>query len=182
MLRKFVIRLLTAMLKYIGAEARSQLYSSLYVSYQNDQYRQYRKKYSISELFKFNGKDILFYGEGKIICGENSYIGNYSSIQAGENCTVTIGNNCHISHNVRIYTVSNLADQAFNAPVKQAVEANVTIDDYVWIGANVFINPGVSIGRNSVIGANSVVSKNIPPNTIWAGAPIKLLKEKTNKI
>jgi maltose O-acetyltransferase len=182
MLRKIIIKSLRLTLRYIGSNGRSQLYGMLYSSYQHEQYNRYRKNYNISERFKFNGKDILFYGEGKILCGENSYIGNYSTIQSCKDCVVHIGSNCHISHNVRIYTTSNIADQSFNTPVKQTINGSVIIEDYVWIGANVFINPGISIGRNSVIGANSVVSKNIPPNTIWAGAPIKLLKEKVNKI
>jgi maltose O-acetyltransferase len=116
-------------------------------SYQDRQYQRLRKEYSISDNFVFNGKDINFYGDGNIVCGENSYIGSYSTIQAGKNCMVTIGKNCHISHNVRIYTESNVADQPFDSGDKELISQNVTVEDYVWIGANVFINPGSTIGK-----------------------------------
>ncbi|EKF9070797.1 acyltransferase, partial [Vibrio cholerae] len=55
---------------------------------------------------------------------------------------------------------------------------DVYIDDYSWIGANVFIGPGVKIGRNSVVGANSVVTCDIPDNQIWGGVPARLIRTK----
>jgi maltose O-acetyltransferase len=144
-------------------------------------YVNYYEKYSIHKLFRFNGSFINFYGEGQIIAGENSYIGSYSTIQASEKYKVVIGKNTSISHNVRIYTESNFADQDFSLPVKIKKYGDVIIGDFVWIGANVFINPGVSIGDNSVVGANSVVTKDIPANSIYGGVPAKLIKNKTIK-
>lgn len=142
-------------------------------------YSLYRSKYSICKSFKFNGDNIEFYGPGEIICKENSYIGSYSTVQAFQGTKVEIGKKCQISHNVRIYTNTLIADQDFSSTNKIEKNADVTIGDYVWVGANVFINPGVSIGSNSVVGANSVVTKNIPPNCIYGGVPAKLIKFKT---
>lgn len=51
-------------------------------------YSELRNKYNIHPSFRFNGMFIYFYGEGKIEIGENSYIGWYSTIQAGENLLV----------------------------------------------------------------------------------------------
>ena len=59
-------------------------------------------------------------------------------------------------------------------------KGNVIIEDFVWIGANVFINPGVTIGKNSIVGANSVVVRDLPPNGIYGGVPAKLIKLKSN--
>lgn len=139
----------------------------------------FSKKYSINKNFRYNGVFIKFYGEGQIIAGEGSYIGSYSTIQASKNYKVIIGQNTSISHNVRIYTESNFADQDFSKKNKAAKYGNVEIGNYVWIGANVFINPGIKIGNNSVIGANSVVTKDIPENAIYAGVPAKLIKYKS---
>lgn len=142
-------------------------------------YEVYRKKYRLNPSFRFNGSNILFYGNGSIIIGDNSYIGEYSTIQAFEGCKVVIGTKCQISHNVRIYTNSDIADQDFSNELRRCKSGNVIIEDYVWIGANVFINPGIYIGRNSIVGANSVLTKDVPPNSIVGGVPAKLIKTKT---
>ncbi len=138
-----------------------------------------REKYNIPNSFRLNGFNIKFYGNGKIICGNNSYIGEYSTVQAFDNCEVIIGDNCAISHNVRIYTYTYLANQNFNnTDVKEIKIGNVKIGNGVWIGANVFINPGITIGDNAVIGANSVVTRDIAVNTINGGVPARFIREK----
>lgn len=138
-----------------------------------------RKKYNLPQDFGFNGKLIKFHGEGNLIIGKKCYVGSFTSFQLEKDFYIKIGNNCSISHNVRIYTSSKIPDYSFED--KKSVperKANVEIGNYVWIGANVFINPGVKIGDNSVIGANSVVTKDILPNGIYAGTPAKLIRMK----
>jgi maltose O-acetyltransferase len=141
-------------------------------------YLKIRKTYKISESFRFNGKEIEFYGEGEIIAGENSYIGSYSTVLAAKNCKVVIGRSCMISHNVRVYTTSLIPDQDFSQSILKEKKADVIIGDYVWIGANVFINPGITIRNNSIIGANSVVVKDVLENEIVGGVPAKLIRKK----
>ena len=53
------------------------------------------------------------------------------------------------------------------------------IGDNVWLGANVVVTSGVTIGERCVIGANSVVTQDIPPFSIAAGAPAKVLRAVT---
>lgn len=143
-------------------------------------YLRYKRKYDLHRTFGFGGRDILFYGEGKIICGESSYIGRYSQVLACDGCEVNIGKHCQMSHFIRIYTLNNEADQDFRIPpdLRKVNKGSVHIGDYVWIGVGVFINPGIDIGTNAVIGANSVVTRNIPPHSIAAGAPAKVIKFK----
>ena len=50
------------------------------------------------------------------------------------------------------------------------------IGDNVWCGANVVVTSGVTIGRRCVIGANSVVTRDLPPFSIAAGSPARVLR------
>ncbi|MGO4911495.1 acyltransferase [Leeuwenhoekiella sp. W20_SRS_FM14] len=142
-------------------------------------YQNYRDKYNLAKDFRFNGTGILFYGTGDLKIDKNSYVGGYSTIQINEGNTVVIGANCRISHNVRIYTSTPLADQNFN--LENQIEfktGNVNIGDGVWLGVNVYVGPGVNIGMNTTVGANSVVIKDLPPNSIVGGIPAKKIKSK----
>jgi len=50
------------------------------------------------------------------------------------------------------------------------------IGDNCFIGGRSMIMPGVEIGHNSVVGAGSVVTKSVPPRTVVAGNPAKVLR------
>ena len=56
------------------------------------------------------------------------------------------------------------------------VRGRVHIKHDAWIGAGCIIQPNVTIGEFSIIGAGSVVTKAVPPFTIVAGVPAKILK------
>ena len=53
----------------------------------------------------------------------------------------------------------------------------VKICDKVWIGFNVIILKGVTIGEGAVVGAGSIVTKDVPPWTIVAGNPARIIRE-----
>jgi acetyltransferase-like isoleucine patch superfamily enzyme len=55
--------------------------------------------------------------------------------------------------------------------------APVKISNKVWIGFNCIILKGVTIGEGSVVGAGSVVTKDVPPWTIVAGNPARVIRE-----
>ena len=175
----FLIKLI---FKYSPKNVLSECFSQLTDINERIRYDAFRKRYDISNSFHFNGSHISFYGNGKIICGDFSYIGSLSTIQAYDDCIVFIGKHTQISHNVRIYTQTNIADQDFRNNKRLFFTGNVIIQDYVWIGANVFINPGITIGENSIVGANAVVTKDVPPNAIVAGVPAKIIKIKSGEI
>ena len=55
-------------------------------------------------------------------------------------------------------------------------EYQVSIGNDVWIGCNSLILGGVSIGNGAIIGAGAVVTKDVPPYSVVAGVPAKVIK------
>lgn len=103
---------------------------------------------------------------------------------------VEIGNNCgfsgtvigaakyiKIGNNVRCGANTMITDTDWHPEdFRSGADAEVIIEDNVWLGYNVKILKGVSIGNNSLIGAGSIVTKNIPANVIAAGNPCKVIR------
>lgn len=107
-----------------------------------------------------------------IFVGKGTYVNfNCNFIDDGR---ITIGQGVLFGPAVTIATVGHpvcpdMREYMYTAPV--------TIEDNVWVGANVTICPGVTIGKNSVIGAGSVVTKDIPSNTVAAGNPCQVVRK-----
>jgi len=59
---------------------------------------------------------------------------------------------------------------------KTLIPNPIVIKRNAWIGAGVTILPGVNVGENSIIAAGAVVSRDVPPNTVVAGIPAKVVK------
>ncbi len=55
--------------------------------------------------------------------------------------------------------------------------APITICDHAWIGAEALILKGVTVGEGAIVGARSVVTKDVPPFTVVAGNPAKVVKQ-----
>jgi len=109
--------------------------------------------------------------------GNNSNIGPYGYI--GCSGYIEIGNNVMISPRVSIYAENHIFDRADITMKEQGVQRQfVKIEDDCWIAANSVILAGVTIGKGSVIAAGSVVTKDIPPYSIAAGVPAKVISSR----
>lgn len=100
-------------------------------------------------------------------------IGDYSRIHSS--CfleMVTIGKYVFVGPNV-VFTDD---PHPMGCPHYKECKGGAVVEDYVRIGANSTILPGIKIGRNSLIGAGSVVTKDIPPDSVAAGNPAKVIK------
>ena len=61
---------------------------------------------------------------------------------------------------------------------KMPCKGDTVVGNDVWIGQNAVILPGVQIGDGAIIGLNSVVGSDVPPYTIVAGNPAKLVRKR----
>lgn len=55
--------------------------------------------------------------------------------------------------------------------------AAITLEDDVWIGDGAFVGKGVTVGTGSVVGARAVVTRDVPPRTVVAGNPARVVRE-----
>lgn len=101
--------------------------------------------------------------------GNGSYLNRNTLIVCEDR--VDIGRNCKIAWDVVIMD-SDLHPINETSPI---LNKPVRIEDGVWIGCRSIILKGVTVGYGAVIAAGSVVTKDIPPRTVYGGAPAKLI-------
>jgi acetyltransferase-like isoleucine patch superfamily enzyme len=117
--------------------------------------------------------------EARIHIGAGSFLNLGVMVAAME--LVEIGEHCMFANGCFVTD----ADHRFDDPDRPITWQGFTtkgptrVADNVWCGANVVITSGVTIGERCVIGANSVVTRDLPPRTIAAGAPAKVIREIT---
>jgi maltose O-acetyltransferase len=135
------------------------------------------------KIFKSAGKGLnvergAFFGSGiNIEIGENSGL--------GENCQVPdnikIGRDVMMGPDILIIGQNHeFGDLQIPMRLQGASDTPpVTIGDDVWIGARVIILPGLKIGNGSIIGAGAVVTHDVPPFSICAGNPARVIRYRT---
>lgn len=139
------------------------------------------------------GKNVRIYNPDQVnifgcIIGENSFVGPFVEITRntviGKDCvieshaflcdSVTLEDNVFISHGAMftndLYPRVGVHVEYLPTLVKQSAS----------IGTNSTIIAGIIIGEYSVVGAGAVVTKNVPPFSIVAGNPAKILKQFTS--
>jgi len=113
-------------------------------------------------------------GVGDVLIGDNTLIG-MSNVIIGP---VTIGNNVIFAQNI-VVSALNHEYRDVNVPIylQQVVVNQIIVEDDCWIAANSVITSGVTIGKHSVVGGGSVVTKDVPPFSVVAGNPAKVIKK-----
>ena len=114
------------------------------------------------------------------------FFGNYN-LTVQDDAKVVIGDNVNCGPNVTIVTPVHplvaserrMMLDGGGKPKHLCYARPVTIGNDVWLGANVTVCGGVTIGDGCVIGAGSVVTRDLPPNSLAAGIPCRVIREIT---
>ncbi len=135
------------------------------------------------------GELLIFAYDGEIQIGDYCYVGEGTRIWSGDK--VIIGNHVLISHNVNIIdSNSHEIKHLERAEGYKSIITNghpktkgsiltkpITIHDHAWISFNATLLRGVTIGEGAIVGACAVVTKDVPPWTVVAGNPARIVRE-----
>lgn len=89
---------------------------------------------------------------------------------------VSIGDWVGFGPDVKVWSVNHRFDDPDKPWQLQGHEAKpVVIEDDAWLAAGVFVMPGVTIGKGAIISAYAVVNKSVPPYSIVAGNPARVI-------
>jgi acetyltransferase-like isoleucine patch superfamily enzyme len=126
-----------------------------------------------AELHVYNFRDL---SQSRIVVGRESLIGEFCIIRGTGG--VTIGDRVYLSPMVHIYSNNHVFADPDVCFIDQGITVQgVTIEDECWIGAMAAILDGVTIGRRSVVAAGAVVNKDIPPYSLVAGVPARVIRD-----
>lgn len=98
------------------------------------------------------GDDVVLYSLGKINIGKNVVVSQRSYLCGG-------------GHD-------------YTEPSFPIFKKNIKLEDECWLATDVFVGPGVEIGFGAVVGARSTVLKSIPGGNVYAGNPLRVIKER----
>jgi acetyltransferase-like isoleucine patch superfamily enzyme len=111
---------------------------------------------------------------GDVIIGNHTRVGLHNTIIG----PVTIGSHVNLAQGITVTALNhNFADTSKRIDEQGINTMPVTIEDDVWIGANAVVLPGVRIGTHAVVAAGAIVTKDVPPHSLVAGVPAKVIKQ-----
>ena len=109
--------------------------------------------------------------------GKNIKIGKDVFVNSGccfqDQGGVTLGDGCLVGHNVVFATLDHDIRPERRGDM---TAAPIVVGKNVWIGAHATILKGVTIGDGAIVAAGAVVTRDVPPNTIAAGVPARVVK------
>ena len=117
-------------------------------------------------------------GKARIEIGDGSYLGSRVVLRAG--LGIRLGRHVTVAANVVLssdpgHPLDPIARRSEPAPLADLRQT--TIGDDVWIAEGATLLGGITVGDGAVIGAHAVVTKDVPPRTVVAGNPARVVKE-----
>jgi len=149
--------------------------------------------------FPVEGEVLEALDEGRLRIGEGTLFEPGCWLTLSPEAGIEIGEGCFLNRNTMLAALDRIeigdhvmfangcfvgdADHRFDDPDKPVTSQGfsskgpVRIGSNCWFGVNCVVTSGVTIGDRCVIGANSVVNQDLPPKSIAAGVPAKVIKE-----
>lgn len=108
--------------------------------------------------------------------GARMHIGSETTLSA---CHLSAKQEVRVGHRSGVGPGSRVFDSDQHDRDAEHLEqtAPVSIEDFVWVTADVSVLRGVTIGSHSVVGTRSVVTSSVPPHSLVAGSPAKRVGE-----
>ena len=132
------------------------------------------RKFSLGDYSVIESYSCVNNAVGDVIIGDHTRVGLHNTIIG----PVTIGHHVNLAQGITVTALNhNFSDTGKRIDEQGITTAPVVIEDDIWIGANAVILPGVKIGNHSVVAAGAVVTKDVPPHTLVAGVPAKVIKQ-----
>ncbi len=113
---------------------------------------------------------------GHLEIGEGSSIAGYCVLSAA--LDVRIGRKVLFARNVYVADHRHGFSDPHTAILDQPIEdlRPVVVEDHAWLGQNVVLLPGVTVGAGAVVGAGSVIREDVPPRSVVAGSPGRVVR------
>ena len=126
-----------------------------------------------TELHVFNFRHLP---HAYISIGSDTFIGE-SVVIRGQG-GVDIGNSVLIAPGAMILAVNHRFSDVERPVIEQGITGRgIVIEEGAWIGGGAVVLDGVRVGRGAVVGANAVVTREVPPHTLVAGSPARVVRE-----
>jgi acetyltransferase-like isoleucine patch superfamily enzyme len=93
---------------------------------------------------------------------------------------ISIGNHCLIGGSIfdnDLHALDFTERRVRFGDITKVKSAPVVIEDDVWVGLNAMILKGVTLHRGAIVGAGAVVTKSVPPFTVVAGNPARVVRQ-----
>lgn len=132
------------------------------------------RKFSLGDYSVIESFACINNAVGDVVIGDHTRIGLHNTIIG----PVTIGCHVNLAQGITVTALNHNFEASDKRIDEQGISTTpVIIEDDIWIGANAVILPGVTIGNHSVVAAGAVVTKNVPPHSLVAGVPAKIIKQ-----